>query len=450
MGLISGIADRIQRSPFLKSGLAVAAGRGTVIASNFLIFFILVRMCSPEDFGTWVLFTTITTIFEVANTSFVNNAIIKYYNEYTGGRRAVFIYNAFLLCLFLIISIGLLELASTFVLDKIYDSAELIKLMYYAPVLLIFSGLINFVNCLEQGNMRFYGQLISSVLRSGIFIVYLVYIYLHGKQYSLLSFLTVNIVSGLIAAIITIITTRQFISVARLFRPDIMRKIAKYGFFTFGIEVIGQVSNNIGQLISGALLSPAAVGVINVANRVLQFIELPLQSVSTVLMPKGVKTLKDEGIDGVKGLYEKSSALIVAVMLPVLLLLFVFSDQVVYLIAGRDFIQASILLKITVVYSLFKPFGRNAGVMLNAMGRTKINFFMVLIPTALNLFLNYYLIKHWGVIGSPVATLIATLVGFTFNQYILGKIAGVSIINILAEISSYYQFIFKLGSKRSN
>lgn len=449
MKLISNVFNKIKDSPFLKSGLAVAAGRGTVIVSNFLIFFILVRICTPEDFGTWILFTSITAIFEVANTSFVNNAIIKYYNEYTGPRRGVFIYNALLLCVFLIVLIGILQFASIFLLNGIYDSDELTKLMWYAPVLLLFSGLINFVNCIEQGNMRFYGQLVAALIRSGMFIFYLFWLYLGDSNYSLREFLFINILSGLVALIVTAASTWKYITVSLLFRADIIAKISKYGFFTFGVEVIGQVSNNIGQLISGALLSPAAVGIINVATRILQFIEVPMQSVSAVLMPKAVKTLKESGLTGVGKLYEKTSAFVIALMLPVCFLLFVFSDQVIYLIAGKNFGEASLLLKIIVVYSLFKPFGRNAGVVLNAIGHTKVNFFMVIIPTALNLLLNYFLIKEMGVVGSPIATFVATIVGLVISQYVLTKIINIKISNVLAEIRTYYQLIFQLLFKRS-
>ncbi|WP_256006480.1 lipopolysaccharide biosynthesis protein [Pedobacter deserti] len=449
MNFISEIYKKIQGSPFLKSGIAVGAGKGIVIVSNFLIFFMLVRICSPGDYGIWVLFTTITAIFEVANTSFINNALIKYYNEYTGGRRGVFIYNAFLFCFALTTGIALLQLLSIIFIDYIYHSETLVNLMFYAPALLLFSGLINFINCIEQGNLRFYGQLLSSIIRSGIFIIYLLYLFFGKSEYSLAGFALVNIASGFLAFCVVTLSTRQFISVSRRLRPEIVSKIARYGFFTFGVEVIGQISNNIGQLISGALLSTSAVGIINIAMRVLQFIEVPLQSISTVLMPKGVKTLKDEGMEGIKKLYEKSSAIITAVMLPFLLLLFIFSDQVIYFLSGGGFEEASVLLRIIVVYSLFKPFGRNAGVILNAIGKTRINFFMVLIPTALNLILNYLLIQAIGVTGSPVATLIATLVGFGFNQYILYKIAGVKMAIIISEIGNYYQFIFNLASKRS-
>ena len=439
MSALKGLSNKIKSSDWLRSGFSVALGKSVVIVANFLIFYILVRICNEEQYGVWILFTTIYTIFEIAGNSFLNNAIIKYYNDYKDSQSGVFVFNALVFCLFLTAVVSGVLIASIYFINNIYHSPTLSTLLWIAPLPLLLSSLINFGNCIEQANMKFNGQLISSVIRSALFILYLGYLIAFHKPVALLNFVLVQVFTGIVALLIIYYITRNHLRIK--FRTDfsIMKNIARYGFFTFGVEVIGQVSNNIGQLISGALLSPAAVGIVNVANRVLQLIEIPLQSIAMVLLPKGVSTLNKEGLPGIKALYEKSSAIIVSVMLPFLLMLFIFSDQVVYLIAGDKFMQASLLLKIIVVYSIIKPFGRNAGVILNAVGKTQINFLMVLIPTAINLGLNYLLIKEWGVVGAPIATLIATVVGFAFNQVVLSKLANVELRNIATQIVSFYR-----------
>ncbi|MGV3706048.1 MAG: oligosaccharide flippase family protein [Arcticibacter sp.] len=431
------IIKTLKKSSLLKSGFAVTAGRGSLIVANFLIFYILVRICSPADFGTWVLYSSIITIFDVANSSFISNAIIKYYHDYTGESTGRFVYNAVLFSVFLTFLISIILYLSIYVFDGIYKSGALTRLLWLGPLLLLPSGFINVINSIEQGNSRFYGQLVASVIRSGLFILYLLFLFITKHEFSIRSFVLVNIVAAGVALVVVFFMTRRYLKFTLTFDRLIVKNIAKYGFFTFGIEVTGQVSNNIGQLISGALLSPASVGVINVASRILQFIEIPLQAISTLLMPKGVATLKERGMAGIKDLYEKSSALVVLTMLPVLLLFFIFADEIIRLIAGNQFGQAAVLLRIILVYSLLKPFGRNAGVILNAIGKARINFLMILIPTAINLILNYFLIKQMGVIGSPIATFISVFVGFVFNQYVLYRIAGVEFKSILSQIANY-------------
>ena len=445
MSLISSVLSKASTSNWIKSGISVAAGKSVIIVSNFFIFYLLVRVCSENQFGTWILFTSIYGIFEVANSSFVNNAIIKYYNDFKSEDRGLFVFNALLFTIILTIVISIILAISLYFIDHIYHSETLNTLLKYAILLLATSSLINFGNCIEQANMKFKGQLIVSLIKSSIFVSYLLLIYFLKIGFTLNDFLLVQVGSNLIAIIAVYFITAKYLSFTFGVNRNIIIKITHYGFFTFGIEVIGNISGNIGQLIAGALLSPISVGLLNVATRVLNLIEVPLQSIAQILLPKGVVALNQEGMAGVKTLYEKSAAVITAFMFPILILFFVFSDQIIIFIAGEKFIEASILLKIILVYSLFKPFGRNAGVMLNAIGKTKINLYMVLIPTAINLLLNYWMIKSLGVIGSPIATLIATIVGFIFNQYVLYKIANVSFPSIIKLIKSYYISVFNLA-----
>lgn len=443
---IRNLIKKISESYWLKSGLIVTGGKSVVIVANFLVFYLLVRIFDENQFGTWVLFTTIFSIFEMSGNSFVNNAIIKYYNDYS-HKSGIFIFNSLAFSVLLTLIISAILIIGVYLFGGVYNSDTLNTLLWYTPILLLISSFINFGNCIEQANMKFNGQLIAAISKSGIFLLYIGYILLTREPVVLLNFFWAQVFSSVLTVIIIYFITRRYLAIKTVYDPSIVKNIARYGFFTFGVDAIGQVSNNIGQLITGALLNPALVGVINVANRVVQFIEIPLQSVSLLLLPKGVVTVIKDGMSGIKLLYEKSCSIILAIMLPILFMLFIFSDQVVYIIAGEKFIEASILIKIIVIYSLIKPFGRNAGVILNAMGKTRINFFMVLFPTAVNLILNYVLIKKYGIIGSPIAILISTIVGFILNQILLFRLADVRLKSILIMIISFYKqglsYIFK-------
>lgn len=435
---IRDIIFKISTSYWLKSGLLISGGKFVVIAANFLVFYLLVRICNEEQFGIWVLFTTIYTIFEAAGNAFVNNAIIKYYNDYR-NRSGVFVFNALAFSMFLTAVVSVILLIGVHLFADIYKSETLDTLLLHTPILLFIWGIVNFGNCIEQANMKFNGQLLASLSKSGILIIYIGHLIITGKPVILLNLFWAQVFSGFLSAIVTYFITHKYFTVKIIYDITIIKNIIRYGFFTFGVDVIGQVSNNIGQLITGALLSPAAAGILNVANRVVQFIEIPLQSISLLLLPKSVVTAVKEGMPGIKSLYEKSTSITIVVMLPILLILFIFSDQMVYIIAGEKFIEASLLIKIIVIYSLIKPFGRNSGVILNAIGKTRTNFLLVLFPTAVNLILNYLLIKKYGVIGAPIAVLISTIVGFIFNQILLYKLADVRLKNILLLIASFYK-----------
>ena len=205
------LIEKFKGSPALKSGIAITAARTFLIGSNFLIFFILVRICSAADFGTWVLYSSIIVIFEVANNSFVSNAIMKYYHDYQDSLRGVFIFNAFIFTVGLSLLFSVILYFSIFFITLIYHSNQLNDLLVLAPFILLASGLINAFNCIEQGNMRFYGQLVASVVKSVVFISYLIYLLFTKTAYNLENFVMVTILSCFLALVFVYFITRRYL-----------------------------------------------------------------------------------------------------------------------------------------------------------------------------------------------------------------------------------------------
>jgi Na+-driven multidrug efflux pump len=89
------------------------------------------------------------------------------------------------------------------------------------------------------------------------------------------------------------------------------------------------------------------------------------------------------------------------------------------------------------------PYGRQFGAILDSIGKTKITFYMVMFISAFNLTLNYFLIKEYGFIGAPYATLIANIVGFIIAQIILKRELNVNPINPFIYAYHFYPEMYK-------
>lgn len=220
------IINTIKGSALLKSGITITAAKGSVIVANFLIFYILVRICSPEDFGTWVLYTSLIAIFDIAVSSFIDNAIIKFYSDYQDDTKGKFVFNSITFTIFLTLVVSLLLYLSIFLFDGLYKSDSLNTLLWLGPLMLLPSGVINVMNSIEQGNSKFYGQLVLSVLRSGIFFLYLFFLYITDSHYKLQHFVFVNIAAALIAMIVIFIMTKKYLALTYNFDFSIIRKLA--------------------------------------------------------------------------------------------------------------------------------------------------------------------------------------------------------------------------------
>jgi lipopolysaccharide exporter len=177
----------------------------------------------------------------------------------------------------------------------------------------------------------------------------------------------------------------------------------------------------------GGMLSAAAAGAYNVAVRITTLVEIPTSSIATIVFPQSSKKMAEEGNAGVKYLYEKSVGAVLAVLVPGLIFLFLFANYVVDFIAGKTYEDSIPVLRITVLYCLLIPYGRQFGTIINAIGKPRLTFYIVLITGSSNAILNYVLIGKYGVIGAAWATLASNIIGFAIGQFILQRELNISI-----------------------
>jgi len=141
-------------------------------------------------------------------------------------------------------------------------------------------------------------------------------------------------------------------------------------------------------------------------------------------------------------LYERSVSLLLAFMIPLSIIMFLFSDQIVYIIAGKNYIESGYLLKITAFYTLFIPFGRQFGILLDATRKPKINFYVVLGTAIIGSIITLVFIKNWGITGAAYGTLLTYLVRFLFQQWWLYSYFGINTLTVFRAIPNVYRWFF--------
>jgi lipopolysaccharide exporter len=192
----------------------------------------------------------------------------------------------------------------------------------------------------------------------------------------------------------------------------------------------------------GGLLSTAASGAFNIAVRITNLIDIPTSAVATIVFPQSAKRMESQGKEAIKYLYEKSVGTILAILVPGLIVLYFCSGFVVHFIAGAKYNDSIPLLKVTLLYCLLIPYGRQFGTILDSIGRTRLTFVIVLITASLNLGLNYFFIKRFGVIGAAYATLISNIVGFLIAQTILKKELNVNVLHTFIYAYRFYPEVY--------
>jgi len=412
-------------------------------------FYMLLRVLGPKEYGVWVLFMVTVTILETVRGGLVQNALIKFLaseerTEHHKITAASFTISGMLsfLCIALVLVFGKM-------LALMWKAPELFTIFNIYCITFIISGLLTQFNCILQANLKFKSIFIGSFIMQFSFFVYVATCYFLKININLIDLVYLQIATNSITLLITFFLARPYLSISFNIYPDWIKKLFNYGKYAFGTSVSAILSVTVDQMMLGAILSPVQAGSFNVAVRLTNLLDIPTNAVAVIVFPQSAKRMVTEGKEGIKYLYEKSVGTLLALLIPGILFLYLFSDFVVTLVAGSNYKDTIPLLHVTLLYSLFTPYGRQFGNILDSIGKTRLTFLVVVLVTSINIGLNYLLISKFGVLGAAYASLTAHIIGFIIGQSILKKELNVSIKNTFIYAYHFYPEFFRKYLKSS-
>lgn len=439
-------------SPYwLKSGFFTLFQRLSILLFGVLGFMLLTRSLSKEEYGVYVLFATVTSLLEVARQGLIKNALVKYLassekEEHEGIITASFVLNILLTVLSIIILIGL-----AYSLSIIWNAPQLKPMFLLYIITTIALILFSQFDFIQQGNFDFSGIFYGHFTRRLIFFLLIVAIVFYKPNtdilHLLVTFETISVIGG---TIVSYLFVRKYYSFKRAFKMEWISKLFHYGKFVFATNISSQILRSIDQFMLGSLVSPSAVALYNASVRITNFVEVPTQSISAIIFPESAKRMAESGKTAVKYLYEKSVGAILAMLIPGTLFVVFFPEFILTVLAGDQYLEAVPILQITIIFSLFIPYGRQFGTMLDSIGKPKISFYMILFTAVVNVTSNYFFISHFGIIGAAYGTLTSQIIGFVISQFILYKILDVNPAKSLYYAWEFYKSGYSFLLRRAN
>jgi lipopolysaccharide exporter len=423
---------------WIKSGVINILQNFSGVFFGFAGFYVLVRVLTKHDFGVWTLFMSTTTILEAIRSGLLQNALVKYISSTDRKEHPDIITASFAISgIVSAVCITAILVMAPF-LSRIWDSPQLVYLLYFYIAIYLFSGMQAQFNGVEQANLKFNGIFVTTIIRQGVFFSYVLFCYIFSVHVELIYLVWVQILSALMGMLIAYSHAKHNLVLSRTINWEWANKLFGYGKYAFGTLISSLLSGTIDQMMLGALLSPAASGAFNIAVRITNLIDIPGNAVATIVFPQSAKRMESEGKHAIKYLYEKSVGTTLALVAPVVIFLYLFSDIVIHFVAGEKYNDSIPLLQITLLYCLLMPFGRLFGNILDSIGKIKVTFMVVVGTATLNLCLNYFFIKKFGVLGAAYATLCSNIAGFLVAQFILKKEIGVNLFNTFVYMYKFY------------
>jgi len=429
---------------WLKSGSYTLMLNVQQVLFGFGSFYFLVRMLDKTSFGVWTLFVATTSIFEMARSGLIQYALVKFLSESDDEDKpkiisASFALSAAIMCVCIIVNISLAAW-----LAKLWQYPGLLKMFLIFNGVYILQGLLSQFQWIEQAHMKFQGILVTTMMKQGGFFLFVFVSYIFHSGISMTDLIYTQIICTALAALVEYFYVRNYLRISWQVHMIWVRKLFAYGKFVFGTYLTTVLSGSVNQMMLGTMISPAAAGSYSVANRIVSLTDIPTNALGAIVFPQSAKRFASQGADAGKYLYEKSVGTIIALLVPLVIFVFCFPGFVVRLVAGLKYLDAVPMVQLIILTCLFSPFDRFFGVIMDSIGRAKLNFLIISSFISLTLVLNYILIGKIGIMGCIYGTLMADAVVVVVRQVLLYKILNVNPLSPFIYAWRFYpEFIHK-------
>lgn len=176
--------------------------------------------------------------------------------------------------------------------------------------------------------------------------------------------------------------------------------------FVTSLTIIVYVSSDTTML--GFLKSDYEVGLYSTSVKVYTILKSVLSAIVTVLIPRFSLLFNDSSRQQASALFSKAITTIAILAVPTSIGLFMESREIILLIAGASYLQASSSLKLLSIAILFSIFAYLfTQCILVPLRKEKIVFKITLISAVCNVLLNFVFIPILGIDGAAITTIIA-------------------------------------------
>lgn len=428
----------IKNSYYLQSGIYSLGQRFSSLFFGFGSFYFLVRLYNTDQHGTWVIYFTTATIVEMSRNGLIQNALIKFLSSAEHSERPKIQVASLALNLFFsLLTFGLLLLASFWFLNSSYATLSKMFVVYGINLILMvpFSHFV----FIQMFNLNFKGIFYGALIRQGLFFVCVAYLYYDKQVVSLPYLVVIQAVSIFLSIAVLFFFAREYILFSKRLTLEWIRKLFQYGKYVMGTNISSMIFKTTDQYMLAALVSTGSTSIYNAALRVSNLVEYPSTSIADVIFPKSVREIREKGLTAAKRLYEKSVGLILAIVLPIIVLVWFNSDIVMLLIAGADYKESGAILSIIILFGFITPFNRQFGTIMDAIGKPELNFRLLASTTVINIFANFVFITIYGTIGAAYGTLLSYSINLIINQYLLQSILSVSFLSPFTYMIGFYK-----------
>ncbi len=401
---------------------------------SYILRFVLTSNLSPADYGLFYACLSIVGLFALFNDFGLSGSLVYHISKFKSNNKLKELKSSIYLVLFihmifaLILTSVLFIFSEFFAIHYLHLSGELSKgvliLKIIAITYFIQVGFSTFYGILQGfQKMRIYAfaefcRLIFWLGFTYLFIL-LDYTYLSPALGFLCSYIFIFILFS--PSILKLIP-----KVKLSFNKKLSKKLVLYGLPLMLSTAAGVVIGHTDTILITFFLGLEKVGIYQTAQPTARLLWFFSGAFVTVLFPLVVelKTKKIKGLEnGISLIYRY----IWIIIIPLSLMIFSFSKELLGLFFGSFYAQGSDVLKILAIGAIFFSIVQINGVIFNGLGKPKKYTKIIYFGATINLIGNLVLIPIIGITGAAISTLLTYLIMFLFSFVELRKLIKIKI-----------------------
>jgi len=204
--------------------------------------------------------------------------------------------------------------------------------------------------------------------------------------------------------------------------PDLKSKYLKYTGFLMLSAVAGNIINQLDIFMLSSVKGLYSAGIYTIALYMANVIDMPSRSISAISTPLAADALKNGDFEKANSLYKSVSIHQLMVSSVLLLIVWVNIDNIFAILPNGDkFAEGKyvvLFLGLTKLITTTLSFG---GILIQFSKYYYWTLFISIFLTVLTICTNLYFIPRMGVSGAALATLITTIVSYSYQQYLVQR-----------------------------
>jgi len=252
----------------------------------------------------------------------------------------------------------------------------------------------------------------------------LLQIYIAVLGYSLLALTSAYIVAEIVAFIFCLFMFRDF----SFSKPSkkYLKKYLSYGIPLFAVTALSSINEGIDRMMIYAFNDINQIAFYEVSIKLSFLFVLFRTAVSPVIFPLMSRHHSNNNLSEIKRISNLSEKYLAIIGTPLLFFGLMYSEELIEIVLGSAFIQASPIFRILLLLSYLRMIFTSYILNLAATGYPFLVGKIGLFVTILNIFLSLLLIPksllgfslfNYGAIGAAIATFLATVLGIIIHLY---------------------------------